>query len=55
MKNRKTNLTLNELYALERSARAERAKEVARLFAALGRKLARMVHHAKLGRMVHHA
>ena len=48
MKNRR--ITPEELYALERSARAERAKEVARLLAALGRRIVKMVPHVSLGR-----
>lgn len=43
MKNRNYNLTPDELYALERSARVARAKEVARLLAVLGRKVFRHV------------
>jgi hypothetical protein len=50
MKNRK--ITPEELYALERSARAERAKEVARLFAALVRRMGRLVPHVSPGRKV---
>jgi hypothetical protein len=48
MKNR--NLSFNELYALERRARVERAKEVARLLAALGRRIGKMVPPISLGR-----
>jgi hypothetical protein len=50
MKNRR--ITHEELYALERDARAARAKEVGRLLAVLGRKIARMVPHVSLGRKV---
>lgn len=41
-----TNLTSDELYALERRARAERSKEIWRLLGALGRK---MIPHVSLG------
>jgi len=50
MKNRR--ITPEELYALERSARAERAKEIARLFAALVRRIARMLPQVSPGRKV---
>jgi len=50
MKNRR--ITPEELYALERSARAERAKEVARLFAALVRWIGRIVPHVSPARKV---
>jgi hypothetical protein len=50
MKNRR--ITPEELYALERSARAERAKEIAHLFAALVRRFGRMLPHVSLGRKV---
>jgi len=44
MKNRR--ITPEELYALERSARAERAKEIANLFAALVSRIGRVLPHA---------
>ena len=48
MKNRNRNLSLDpdELYALERRARAERSKEIWRLLVVLGRKL---TPHVSLG------